>query len=150
MTDNQNQIEQRYNEIGDLLLFGATGFLGAHILDKYLSEIKNSKVYCIIRSKDLQDPTERLKKTLNFYFDKKYDLYFGKRIIVIEGDITKKNFNIPDEKAKKLIDNIEVVINSAAIVKHYGNYENFDLINVKGTKNIADFCRKNKKKLYHI
>ena len=42
------------------------------------------------------------------------------------------------------------VINSAAIVKHYGDYADFEQINVKGVKNLANFCIKYNKKLIQI
>ncbi len=76
-----------------ILLLGSTGFLGAHILDSYFSNNPDSIIYCIVRRKSLADPSERLKKTLNYYFGTKYDNYFiTNKIIVIEGDICQKYF----------------------------------------------------------
>lgn len=133
------------NKIGNILLIGATGFLGAHLLDNYLTT-QNGIAYCLIRKKSLVEPEERLKKTLNFYFGNKYNDYFGKRIVVVDGDIAQPKLNLPSN----LFDNINIVVHSAALVKHYGTYEQFNDVNITGTKNIINFCKKYNKKLYYI
>lgn len=48
------------------------------------------------------------------------------------------------------IRNTSVVINSGALVKHYGQKQEFEDINVKGTKNVIEFCKKHGKRLLHI
>lgn len=136
-------------DIGNLLLFGSTGFLGAHILDEYLSTT-NGKVYCLVRNKNNEDAEERLKNILHFYFNNKYNNEFGKRIFVVYGDITKKDFGLNKDEYNLLGENIDTVINSAALVKHFGDFDMFNSINVLGTKNIIKYCKKFNKKLYHI
>lgn len=133
----------------DILLFGATGFLGAHILDNLLTNT-NSKVYCLVRNKNHLSSTTRLMKTLNFYFGNKYDDLFHNRIFVIEGDICQENLGLDDTINQSILNNISVAINSAALVKHYGNINDFKNINIGGTKNIINFCLDNNIKLYHI
>ena len=133
----------------NLLLFGSTGFLGAHILDSFLSN-SSGIAYCLVRNKGLQDAEERLRKTLNFYFDDKYNTSFKKRIRVIQGDIVQDKFGLTDSDYKHLSKSVNIVINSAAFVKHYGDFKLFDNINVLGTKHIIDFCKDFNKKLYHV
>ncbi len=148
----ENILPNKYtanHEIGNILLIGATGFLGIHLLDYYLST-QSGIVYCLIREKDSLYPEERLKKISNFYFGDKYNDLFGKRIIVINGDMTLPKFNLSDVNYKNLGQNVNAVINSAALVKHYGNYKLFNDTNVIGTTNIINFCETFNKKLYHI
>lgn len=149
--NNISNIEEKTQEelIGNLLLCGATGFLGAHILDQYLSNT-DSNVYCLVRRKNNEDSEIRLKNILNFYFDNKYDDEFGKRIFVVYGDITKENFGLNQKEYAQLGKEIDVVINSAALVKHFGDFEMFNSINVLGTQNIIKYCKKFGKKMYHI
>lgn len=132
-----------------ILLLGATGFLGAHILDNILTNT-TSKVYCLIRNKNQISNTERLRKIINYYFGDKYNKLFDKRIIVVDGDITKKDLGLDSNCYKNIVKHISCVLNSAALVKHYGNINDFNNINIHGTKNVIDFCMKNNKKLYHI
>lgn len=42
----------------------------------------------------------------------------------------------------ELLNNIDVIINSAAIVKHYGNEEKFKKINVGLTEKLINICTK--------
>lgn len=134
---------------GNILLLGTTGFLGSHILDAFFNNCSGI-VYCLVRSKGTLDEEERLKKTLNFYFGNKYASYFCKKIKIITGDISLEHFGLSDELYNKLGNSVDVVINSAALVKHYGDFKLFDSINVVGTQHSIDFCKDFHKKLYHI
>ncbi len=149
---NKNDLSNFYkplsDKIGNLLLFGATGFLGSHILSSFLDN-EGGIVYCIVRNKEGINPQERLIKRLNFYFKNKYDKLFGNRIKVLSGDITQEKFGLSNNDYSLLGQKIDTVINSAAIVKHYGKKDIFENINVTGTSNIIDFCKKFNKKLLH-
>jgi surfactin family lipopeptide synthetase B len=142
---NKNEI----NKLGNVLLIGSTGFLGAHILDSFLKNEKGN-IYCLIRQKNGDNIVDRLKKQLNFFFGNKYDKFINKRIFIVEGDITNNNIFLHNDDKEVIIKNIETVINSAAHIKHFGNLELFNKINFEGAKNITDFCSENQKKLIHI
>ena len=49
-----------------------------------------------------------------------------------------------------LKNNITTVINAGALVKHFGISKLFNDINVKGTENVVEFCKKENKRLIHI
>ena len=136
-------------KINNILLIGSTGFLGSHIIDEFLKQ-NSGIIYCLIRPKNSINPLDRLKQTLTFYFGDKYINEFSKRIQVVTGDITKENLGLSDYDYNLLKNNIDVIINSGAIVKHYGLKKEFEDINVLGTKNIVDFCKKENKRLLHI
>ena len=149
--NNISNIQEKTEEqkVESLLLLGATGFLGAHILDEYLSNTQG-KVYCLVRRKNNEDSEQRLKNKLKFYFENKYDKEFGRRIFVVYGDITQENLGLNKKDYNKLGEQIDLVINSAALVKHFGDFEMFKSINVIGTKNVIKYCKEYNKKLYHI
>ena len=150
--NNINKIEKskKYSKANNVLLIGATGFLGAHILEQLLLSGVN-KIYCIVRMKSSIEPEVRLKKNMEFYFGNKYNDLLGKKIIVIDGDITNRLLGQKNkEEYEILANNIDCVIHSAAIVKHYGNYKIFKDINIEGTNNVIEFCKKFKKKMYYI
>lgn len=132
-----------------ILLLGTTGYVGIHILAKLLDNT-DSTIYCLIRKKDMIEPKDRLIKTLNFYFGNKYNNYINSRIKIINGDISYTNLGLDAGSYEQLEKKISIVINSAAIVKHFGNYSTFNTINVEGTKNIIKFCKATNKKLYHL
>ena len=132
-----------------ILLTGATGYLGIHILYEF---IKNSdtKIYCIVRDSQKIPAKTRLKQKLQYYFNNTFEKLFDSRIFVISGDIAKINFGVTDKILQDLYNSIDVVINSAAIVSHFGNYEKIYTANVKSVENIINYCKNNNKKIYHI
>lgn len=149
LSDNFKNKNLSKDEIGNVLLTGVTGFLGAHILDEFMKYSSN-KIYCLVRKKDDLNVEERLKGKLNYFFGNKYDDEFGKRIFIVEGDMFSNDIFFNDSDYDTLVQNVSTIINSAANVKHFGNFDEFKKINELGVKNLAEFCVKNNKKLIHI
>lgn len=131
---------------GDILLTGATGFLGIHILYELLNTT-NDKIYCLIRG---SNPEKRLLQLLNYYFPVLSPKRLNDRLIVINGDVSQENLGLSSSDLEELGQAVTRVIHTAAMVSHYGEYNDFYCINVKGTQEIVKFCRENGKKLNHI
>ncbi len=136
-------------DAGDCLLIGSTGFLGAHLIYSWLKQ-ESGHIYCLIRRKDNFIPLERLKNTLNFYLGPDFYKENESRITVLEGDITKKDLGMSSSDYEMVSKNVTTVINSGAIVKHYGQKELFEEINVHGTQNVVNLCKTLNKRLIHI
>ncbi len=136
-------------DIGNVLLTGVTGFLGAHILDSFMTNEKG-KIYCIVRKRNNVDVYERLKSTLKFFFGDKYDSDIGSRIFVIEGDITQEQFVKDDNEFDSIKNNINTIINCAACVKHFGDINLFKKMNVDVVDNLVKFSLEYNKKIIHI
>ena len=134
------------NDVGNILIAGATGFLGIHILADYLDN-DSGTAYCFVRGKDKKDSINRLKELLEFYFgDKNIDM---SRIEVVCADLQKNNFAISDGEYVELSKNVDTVINCAASVKHYGSYKYFYEVNVETVKRLIEFCKNSGAKLIH-
>ena len=146
-TTKKSKIEEYHPK--NILLTGSTGFLGIHILDEFLKN-ENGKIYCIVRKEPGMSITTKLAQKLNYYFGNKYNNLINNRIIPVTGDICKPNFGLSQEDLQKIVNNIDLVIHSAANVAHFGNYNNFYMTNVTSVKYIIDFCKDFNKKLYHI
>lgn len=112
-----------------ILLTGATGFLGAHILRELLR--RKIKVVCLVRNE------ERLRPTLKNYFPKEYEYFTYK---VVKGDIEQPRFGLTDAEYETLAHRVDMVIHTAANVHHAGHYADFERTNVTGTQNVIDFC----------
>ncbi len=145
--DNLSKI-QKYN-VGNILLIGGTGYLGAHILHSFLQN-EDGIIYCLIRQKDGESPEARLHNYLKFYFGEDFIAAYKNRIRVVKGDITQQNIGLSDEDYKTVVSNINAVVNAGALVKHFGLKKQFEDINVTGTKNVVELCQKNNKRLIHI
>ncbi len=125
---------------GDILLIGATGFLGAHILNELIYKTKDT-IYCLIRGTSKEHAESRLKQRITSYFGETLNSYFGNRIIVINGDFSKERFGISKQNYEFLSNHIKTVFNSAAIVKHVGDYDYFHKNNVVSVENLIKFCK---------
>lgn len=121
--------------LGNVLLTGATGYLGIHILYELL-ENTDSTIYCLVRA-GRKGPESRLKGLLMYYFENPYQELFGNRILPVEGDIT-------DAEQLMSLDYlpIDTVINCAASVKHFAHDSAISDINVGGAKNVIEYCLK--------
>lgn len=134
-----------------ILLTGATGFFGCHLLIEMLkNENSIKKIYCIVRSKKNNYAKDRLIRKIHFYFNDQYDDLVDKYVEVVEGEIINKHFQVNTEKYKELIKETDIVIHSAANVKHYGNYHNSEEANIDATRNVIDFCKEAKAHLHYI
>ena len=139
----------KHKSPGNILITGATGFLGIHLLDSFIRNEKGN-IYCIVREEPGLTAQAKLHQKLNYYFGNKYDKLLGKRIFAVTGDICSSGFGLSQEDLLELANNVNVVINTAARVTHYGNYSEFYNANVKSVKNIIDFCKSFNKKFYHV
>ena len=122
--------------LGDIVLTGATGYLGVHILHEFI-ENRAGKVYCLLRGKKDLPAEMRLKAQLFYYFDQNYAELFGRRIFILEGDVTRAETL---EQIKSLPD-ISAVINCAALVKHFSSGNEIEVVNVGGVKNLVEVCK---------
>ena len=113
-----------------VLLTGATGFLGAHILRELIHNKVN--VVCLVRNE------AKLEPTLKYYFPKEYETF---RYKVIKGDIEREHFGVSDKLYVEMCEKVNMVIHTAANVKHAGYYEELERINVEGTQHVIDFCK---------
>ncbi|MGN1112428.1 MAG: amino acid adenylation domain-containing protein, partial [Acutalibacteraceae bacterium] len=136
--------EVEYTDIGDVLLTGATGFLGIHILNEIIKHTQ-SRVYCLVRKGKASSVESRLKNMLVYYFGDAMDNLFCDRIIPVEGDITNDEIISSLDKF-----DFKTVINCAASVKHFTNDDTLERINVKGVENLIAFCVKAGRRLVQV
>ncbi len=133
----------------NVLLLGSNGFVGMHIIYSFIQNDLGN-IYCIVRDKNKEFAYNRFLNTLHFYFGKSLDKYLNKRIFILKGNVLKENFDLSDKNIDLLNEKINIVINAAALVKHYGNKKLFSDINVGSTKVSIKFCHDFNKRLLHI
>lgn len=146
------EIKNKYKgkmHLRNILLTGATGFLGVHILREILKNT-DANVYCLVRNGEKQSAVQKLESTLDFYFDGKYKEFIDNRIKVVVGDVSFEKLGLGDKEYDELGQKIDSIIHTAAIVKYYGIYNEVKKVNVDGTNRIIDFAKKFKIRLNHI
>jgi len=125
---NSNQLHDA--EIKYVMLTGATGYLGSHILHELMR--RKMSVICLVRNE------QKLKDTLKYYFPREHE-YFAYKVIL--GDIAEPMLGLDEQNYQALARKVDMVIHTAANVSHAGNYADFERTNVQGTQNVIDFCR---------
>ena len=131
-------------ELGDIMITGATGFLGIHILKAYLDNY-DGKVYCLVRKGSYESMEKRMMHMLMYYFDNPCEELFKDRIVCVDGDITSKE-QVESFGAYKF----RTLINCAACVKHFAAGDVLQKINVHGVENLIEFCKNNGRRLIQI
>ncbi len=128
--------------LGNVLLTGATGYLGIHVLQELIqSDAQN--IYCLVRDKNMDSAEHRLKTLLFYYFESTYDELFGKRLHILLGDVTNDLTALVQTK-------IDTVFNCAAVVKHFSEGTEIEDVNVGGAQRCVDLCLKTGARLVHI
>ena len=126
--------------LGNVLLTGATGFLGIHILRELIdSDAEN--IYCLVRGKNQETAEGRLRTLLFYYFSDAFKPLFGKRLHIVLGDVTS-------DFGEGL--QVDTVFNCAAIVKHFSEGTEIEDVNIGGAQRCADYCLKTGAKLIHV
>lgn len=133
--------EQR--EIGNILLTGATGYMGVHVLAEFLRQEKGT-AYCLVRKGRFDSSQRRLLNTLRYYFEDEFDNVTD-RLKVFDGDVT----NYAAFKAMEAL-HIDTVFNCAASVRHFSSGTDIEDINVGGVKNCIRFCERTGARLIHF
>ncbi len=130
-------------QLGNVLITGATGYLGIHIL-RELIDSDADNIYCLVRGKTQEKAESRLRTLLFYYFSKSFKELFGQRLHVVLGDVTADLVSVLDGLP------IETVFNCAAVVKHFSEGTEIEDVNIGGAKRCVDFCIKTGTKLIHI
>lgn len=131
-------------EIGDVILTGATGFLGIHILCELLKNYQG-KVYCLLRGGEDADAYNRLQTIFYYYFEERLEECYADRIVVVNGDITNRA-----SLDNLLLVHADTFINCAANVKHFSKGTDIEDVNYHGVQNILNFCEKTGIRLVHV
>ncbi len=129
--------------IGNVVLTGATGYMGIHMLHELLKN-ESGTVYCVMRGKQKLSAESRLRTLFFYYFDNIDEELFNSRIRVIEGDLTD-----PD-CMQKLPADADTVFNCAANVKHFSAGNDIEKVNVESVRLLVDWCLANGARLVHV
>lgn len=126
-------------ESSHILLTGATGYLGSHILYELLHQ-SDAYIYTLVRKKGDAPAIERVKATMNSYFGSDMIDRVEQRVIAIEGDLELAQLGISAEDHKLLVERIDTIIHSAADVRHFGEATQFAKTNIQSTADLLELA----------
>lgn len=136
--------EISHSDIGDVLLVGATGFLGMHVLQQLLS-MPERKIYCLVRGGQTESAESRLKVLAMYYFGGLINSDALNNVTIIDGDITDSNLT-----PKFIGFHVDTIINCAACVKHFDAGNLLERVNFMGVKNLIKLALDTDATLIHV
>ena len=130
----------------DVLLTGATGFVGAHLLAELLAST-SAKVHCLIRGRGREHLHERLRQAFA-RFELDTDM-LGERVEPVVGDLAEDRLGLEAGRYDRLASTVDAVYHNGAKVDQVRSYGDMKPANVTGTKRMLQFACAEQVKPFH-
>jgi len=131
-----------------VFLTGATGFLGAFLLDEVLART-DATVHCLVRPRKGSEPMSVLRDNLKRYGI--WDSENARRIVPVAGDLGEQLFGLDEDNFDELACESDVVIHAGAAVNLAYPYSALEAANVGGTREALRLaCRYGAKPVHFV
>jgi len=122
----------RWRQPADILLTGATGFFGAHLLRELLAAT-GARVHCLVRARDVGHAMRRITGA-----GERYELgdLPRDRVLPLVGDLAEPDLGLPRGAFEELARGIDVIHHAGAHVNFVYPYGALRAANVAGTREI--------------
>jgi nonribosomal peptide synthetase DhbF len=118
---------------GPVLLTGATGFVGAHLLRELLHR-PDDEVLCLVRAASVKAGRDRIREVIHRY---RLDVDAGDpRIVPIPGDLALPGLGLTAVARTRLAQRTGAVLHAGAQVHHVSGYGWLAAPNVRGTEEL--------------
>lgn len=142
----QHQKKVAAGPLENILLTGANGFVGVHLLEALLSQT-TATIYCLIRANSSQHALDRLRASF-----KHYDLIFpntGNRIIALAGDLSADKLGLKPKSWSTLCNKLDAIYHNGAQVHHLYPYHVLRKANVQSVATIIELAEQGSTKSIH-
>ncbi|WP_075738662.1 non-ribosomal peptide synthetase [Streptomyces acidiscabies] len=130
----------------EILLTGATGFVGAFLLAELLHRT-SARVHCLVRARTDAEAHERLSGTLSRYgIDLAPD---AERLRVVRGDLAAPDLGLGPADWAGLRERVDTIVHSGAHVHHLSPYAQLKPANVEGTRTLLRLAAEGRPKAFH-
>ena len=130
-----------------IFLTGATGFLGAFLLDKLLKET-TANIHCLVRADSIEAGQQKICSNLECYLVA--TRANSSRIIPVLGDLAKPFFGLHEQQFQQLAGIIDVIYHAGANVNLIYPYSAMKAANVIGTQEVLRLASQIKIKPVHF
>jgi natural product biosynthesis luciferase-like monooxygenase protein/amino acid adenylation domain-containing protein/thioester reductase-like protein len=119
---------------GDILLTGATGFVGAFLLRELIAST-DARIRCLVRASSAEHAMDRIRANLmlNGIWD---ESTMSGRIQPVPGDLARERLGLGVDEYERLARRVNVVYHCGALVDHARLYRALRAPNVSGTKEL--------------
>ncbi|WP_326799894.1 amino acid adenylation domain-containing protein [Streptomyces sp. NBC_01808] len=130
----------------EVLLTGATGFVGAFLLAELL-RATTARVHCLVRAGTAAGARERLAAALRAYG---LDAAVGDpRTVAVPGDLGAVDLGAGPEGWARLRDGVDTIVHAGARVHHVSPYALLKPANVEGTRTLLGLAAEGRPKAFH-
>jgi leucyl/phenylalanyl-tRNA--protein transferase len=126
-----------WQQPADVLLTGATGLCGSHML-AHLLEHTRARVHCLVRAADQEQAWERVRAAHQRYLrrDLLVDLR-DERIQLVPGDLGRPRFGLRQEVFEDLGDTVDLVYHLGGQVNFIYPYQDLRAVNVDSVRELV-------------
>jgi thioester reductase-like protein len=120
-----------------ILLTGATGFLGAFLLDALLQRT-DAIIHCLVRAEDEVRAWQRIRGN-----HERYGLWreeYQARLRPVPGDVSAPRLGMPSARCASLSQEVDVVLHAASQISWLLPYRDLFASNVEGTRQLLQFA----------
>jgi len=129
-----------------VLLTGATGFLGNHLLMNMLKSFPRSRIYCLVRGKNEAHCLERIMEAAREYGNDTVINQHLDHLVAIKGDIAKPQLGMSSSDYATLSRTVDTAVHLAARDNFFLPYAVLRPAHVDALLHMVDFCRNIKMK----
>ncbi|MFO0605577.1 MAG: thioester reductase domain-containing protein [Polyangiales bacterium] len=131
-----------------VLLTGATGFLGAHLLADLLETARgDGEVLCLLRCADPRDGARRVREALQRHRRWRDD--HAGRIVVVPGDLGRERLGLDDAAWSGLAREVDVIVHNGAAVNLLLPWAVLEPANVGATRALLTLAATGRPKALH-
>ncbi len=130
-----------------VLLTGATGFLGAHLLRELLDSTE-ARVWCLVRAEDAVAADNRLRRALTRF--RLWEPALAQRVVAIPGDLAAPRLGLSEDDYAAIARTVEVVYHNGARVNHVDPYARLRAVNVESTREVLRLATTGRIKPVHF
>ncbi|ASU77501.1 hypothetical protein CDG81_03340 [Actinopolyspora erythraea] len=133
------------NDPGTVLLTGATGFLGAYLLDRLVRRTR-ATVLCLTRAEDDQQALTRIAANM-----RRYGLSFEEvahRVVPLPGDLARSGLGV-GSRFDELAERVDLVVHNGSHVNFVFPYSSMRATNVGGSREVLRLATTSRLKPVH-
>nr|WP_274598958.1 amino acid adenylation domain-containing protein [Streptomyces albus] len=131
-----------------VLLTGATGYLGLHLLEELLRRT-DAEIVCLCRADDEEHAKERLRQGFAEYEIDAADRLHRVRCVV--GDLAGAHLGLSPDTWEDLAATVDVIYHNGALVNFVYPYSALKAPNVGGTQQVLELaCTRRLKAVHHV
>ncbi|MET8982232.1 amino acid adenylation domain-containing protein [Streptomyces sp. NPDC004539] len=132
----------------EILLTGATGFVGAFLLAELLHRT-TARVHCLVRARTDAEAKERLAATVRRFGVDLGTTLDDPRLHIVRGDLAAPGLGLDPARWAELSERADTILHSGAHVHHLSSYAQLKPANVEGTRTLLRLAAEGTPKAFH-